>query len=276
MEPSSTGVLLGFPLLVIQPSSVLPSGDGAIPKFLEDYLCEVERRQFFARMDLNDASSELTRMFGEEEPVPVFFARTYADMMVATREPMADTKLPNTVPELMRRYFDLLNREAKDCPDDRVWKAAMGVAHACFWSNVNMSTRVQEALAAIVKTNRDSDSASKFDSDMASHYWNHFRKMGLIRNEGSDRFRFVLDPVAEYLSGLHSITTCQSGQAGKALLAELNNSGSRNSYILVLLVLFCWLDRHPKWASSDEELAVLTGLAERTKWKPKSVLFGDN
>jgi HEAT repeat protein len=200
-----------------------------ITQFLENYFTKIDKRPFIKK-DLPDACGVLINMVGEAT-VPVFLARTYADMMLAAKDPSPMEDLPRTIPGLMRRYLRLLNRGFPEFPDELLQNATMAIAHASLRCPAR-SVPKEEAILAI--------RARGISEAEAPRYFDHLiTDLGVLRLTDGARVQFVLEPLGEYLAGLHAVATSASDEVWKKLLEDLpapaGDPEASNDFVLALL-----------------------------------------
>jgi HEAT repeat protein len=166
-----------------------------LSSFMEAYLTQRGKRQLFTDSEFFDGCSRLSSMVGDRNITPLL-AKLYADQMVEDKEGTLDGDLSTNIPDLMRSYVTWLNRNAPDGSPTihQVHEDARRVA----WECVRPTYRPGSAPYKHVTEGLEGDGVK----GRLDHLERHLR---LIRSEGpeKERIRITLDPLAEYLAGLH-------------------------------------------------------------------------
>jgi|GEM_PF-378574 len=180
------------PKQIIRPVRV----DGQrLSSFMDTYLThkgirdEFTDRQFFA------ACGRLSDMVGDKSVTPLL-AKLYAEQLVSVRNP---DDLPRSIPDLMLRYLDELNRGRNPGePDDLVvHQAAMTAAWHC------LKGTFIPALADRKNVVTDLGEPEQAEHLLA-YLEERLRVIEIIR-PARRKIRFSLDPLAEYLAALRVI-----------------------------------------------------------------------
>jgi HEAT repeat protein len=183
--------------------------------FMDAYLTQRGKRDLFEDPEYFDACRSLSLMVGEPRNITVLLAKLYAEQMVGVKEGLAETDLPDNVPDLMLRYVNEVNRsvpENEKCHDRDVQKCARIVA----WECLRQTLRPTEA--------RRDDVLAALGGDTAQErlaYLEERLRLVQTTGEARDRVRFALDPLAEYLAGLHVLESHGSSEsAWREFLAQ--------------------------------------------------------
>jgi HEAT repeat protein len=173
-----------------------------LSSFMEAYLTKQGKRDLFTDTEFFAACGRLSHMVGNRN-ITVLLAKLYADQITANRvEEVRDLPLhylSNNIPELMLWYLNELNRSVtgdNKLSDRTVQQDTKLVAWECLRQSFKPEYIKREvALAAIG------------GDDAESHLKYLEERLRLIQTigAGQDQIRFALDPLAEYLAGLHLI-----------------------------------------------------------------------
>jgi HEAT repeat protein len=173
-------------------------------EFMGAYLRAQGVREWFPDREFGPAGARIAELVGER-PVTVLLVKLYLDRMIETkrRQGDLDREMPESIPSLMLYYLNDINAAVREDVrrDARaVHRDAEAIAWACLKESLwpefaSIDSASKPALAAI-----DSEGV-----DARLDYLE--RRLGLIetREPKRDKVRFLLDPVAEYLAGLHLV-----------------------------------------------------------------------
>jgi hypothetical protein len=168
-----------------------------LSSFMEAYLTKRGKRSLFPDQEYFVACGRLSQMVGTRN-ITVLLAKLFAEQMIALKEQSEERELPDNIPDLMLSYLNELNRGATaDDLDDRTVHAA---ARIIAWECLRGSLRPADAPWDAVHT-----ALGESKPDKRSDYLE--KRLRLIRTIGPahDQVRFALDPLAEYLAGLHLV-----------------------------------------------------------------------
>ena len=185
--------LKGVPKTVIKPLRI---AGNRLSSFMENYLTQCKKRDLFTDEQFFDGCGKLSKMVGDRE-VTVLLAKLYAEQMILVREGKSG-ELPNTIPDLMIHYLNEINRGVSEgkLEDSIVHRDASTIAWECLRENYRPTpARITDISAAL--GGNDTTSRLKYLED----------RLRLIQTiqPVKDRIRFLLDPLSEYLAGLHLI-----------------------------------------------------------------------
>jgi HEAT repeat protein len=184
----------GVAKTIVRPQRI--QGD-RLSSFLEAYLTNRGKRFLFPDPEYFSACGRLSQMVRERN-ITVLLAKLFAEQMIALKEGSAEQELPDNIPDLMLSYLNELNRGATaNDPDDRtVHATARIVAWECLRATLLPKAA---ALGAVLTALGGSDANRRLD------YLKD--RLRLVRTIGpaKDQIRFALDPLAEYLAGLHLV-----------------------------------------------------------------------
>ena len=178
-----------------------------LSSFMEAYLMQRGKRDLFTDSEFFDACSRLSHMVGQRE-VTAMLATLYAEQLIAAKVGAMQeisVLVPDNIPDLMISYLNELNRDLQDSKldedkfDDRtVHQDAKAVAWACVQESYRPATiRRETAIAALAARGEKAEEHLQYLEE----------RLHLIQTIGAtkDHLRFSLDPLAEYLAGLHLI-----------------------------------------------------------------------
>lgn len=168
-----------------------------LSSFMEAYLTQCGKREFFTDTEFFNACSRLTTMVGVRN-ITVLLAKLYAEQMIAAKEGTA-ANLPDNIPDLMLAYLNELNRDAADNePDNRtVQRDAKAIAWECLKQTFRPTSAKLDDVLASMDANDDAEVRLK-------HLEKRLRLIQTI-TPAQDKIRFAIDPLAEYLAALHLI-----------------------------------------------------------------------
>jgi photosystem II stability/assembly factor-like uncharacterized protein len=174
--------------------------------FIDNYLVHHKVREKFTDDEFFDACKRLTLMVGDRE-ITILFAKLYADQLILVKKGESDLELPKTIPDLMLRYLNDINRyTGEDDPDDRT---VHRLAKVISWECLKKTFRPAEAnLDEVLNALQGDENAERH-----LRYLEVRLRLIQIVNEGKDKVRMSLDPIAEYLAGLHLIALYGSEEA---------------------------------------------------------------
>ncbi|MGI8503683.1 MAG: HEAT repeat domain-containing protein [Hassallia sp.] len=180
------------PKTTIKPLRV--AGD-RLSSFMEAYLTQRGKRNLFDDPEYFDACRRLSLMVGQRN-ITVLLAKLYAEQMIATKEGTA-IDLPNNIPDLMLAYLNELNRgAAENEPDNRtVQRDAKAIAWECLKQTFRPTTAILNDVLAALDAHDNPEARLE-------HLKKRLHLIDIIGSE-ENKIRFALDPLAEYLAGLH-------------------------------------------------------------------------
>ena len=170
-----------------------------LSSFMESYLTQQGKRDRFDDPEFFHACGRLSTMVGERD-ITVLLSKLYAEQMVSAKEDLTGGKLPDNIPDLMLSYLNELNRGVTENKlDDRiVHRDTKVLAWECLRQTFRPSSaQFEDAEKALARQGQDAVSHLPYLED----------RLRLIATvlPAKDRFRFLLDPLAEYLAGLYLV-----------------------------------------------------------------------
>jgi hypothetical protein len=198
----------------------------------------------------------------------VLLAKLYAEQLIAMKEGQLDDQMPDNIPDLMLAYLNELNRsvsenQLSDSPtSDRL---ALRIIHKnakiLAWECIKLTFRPTSA--------KREDAIAALGSDNAEERLQYLEKrLRLIQTigPGQDQIRFSLDPLAEYLAGLHLLEVYGSNtELWQDFLEQACNIPGNSDGIkgFILAVRDCCLAKGKQAKVSEfvvEELGKLAGI----------------
>jgi HEAT repeat protein len=167
--------------------------------FVDAYLGGRGKRELFEDEEYLDAGQQLLSIAGERGITPLL-AKLFLDQLIAGKEGGTGDDLPDNVPDLMLKYLTTISRGPSLSPDVRV---IIGAAKAVAWECL------KEHYRPVAARRDDAHAALTGDAD-PSRVLDHLEeRLRIIETAGvaRDRIRFALDPLCEYLAGLHLVET---------------------------------------------------------------------
>jgi hypothetical protein len=173
--------------------------------FMEKYLDKLGKLNLFNGSQFHYVCGDLAKLLEEiriqGRSTTVLFAKLYADVLIAKMEGIKDEKLPQNIPDLMLAYLKELNRDVAEhkLTDRTVYEDAQLLAWECLKLTYRpASTKIKDAINALSVLNLQ-------NAEQRLSYLEE--KLHLIQTNlpSQENVRFVLDPVAEYLAGLHLV-----------------------------------------------------------------------
>ena len=118
--------------------------------------------------------------------------------MVAAKESPAGDELPKTIPDLMLRYLNELNRNTGGEDNRTVQRDCKVIAWECLKASYRPGPAERAAVIAALK----GDGGDEQAAEARLGYLVHRLRVIQVTGAAEDRIRFALDPLAEYLAGM--------------------------------------------------------------------------
>jgi hypothetical protein len=167
-----------------------------LASFLEDYLTQRGKRDRFNGAEFFEACRRLWLMVGARD-ITILLAKLYAEQMIAAQEGSIDGNLPETIPDLMLSYVNEVNRgvESHKQDDRLVHRVTKAIAWECLKRTYRPTPAPRQNVLAALTGEQDAEGMLTYLE----------KRLRLIQTWGAGRneIRFTLDPLAEYLAGLH-------------------------------------------------------------------------
>ncbi|MBI2471815.1 MAG: HEAT repeat domain-containing protein [Planctomycetes bacterium] len=183
----------GIPKTTVSPIRIQGN---RLSSFMEAYLMQRAKRDLFNDTEYFDACRKLSLMVGNRD-ITVLLAKLFAEQMISNKEECTGGKLPKNIPDLMLSYINEINHQIEDNKlDDRtVHRIAKVVAWECMKHNYYPTpAKCDDILNAMGNENNAKEHLKYLENRLRL-----IQTIGLERNQ----IRFALDPMAEYLAGLH-------------------------------------------------------------------------
>ncbi len=206
--------LSGFPVNAMIVTSRLEEELGGITKtvirplritgnrlssFMEAYLTERGKREDFADSEFFDACRRLSAMVGDRD-ITLLLAKLYAEQMISAKSSEDQSDLPATIPDLMLSYLNELNLGvSEDKVEDRhVHHTAKVLAWECVKQTFRPTpARYEDVIAALEVE----------DAQARIEYLETRLRLCRSVQPAQEQVSILLDPLAEYLAGLHLVDT---------------------------------------------------------------------
>lgn len=230
-----------------------------LSSFMEGYLAQRGKRDLFTDEEFFKACIQLSRMVGDRN-ITVLLTKLYADQMVAAKEGATEGDLPDNIPELMLYYLNQLNRSVsgQKLSNSTLHEDAITLAWECLKSTFRPAPANREDAIAALGGN-SAESRLKYLEE----------KLRLIQAKGvgQDQISFSLDPVAEYLAGLHLVEMYDKDERKWVdFLVEADAMPGESAAIkgFLLAVRDCYLAKIPGAKDTDFVPKELKQLGERS------------
>lgn len=206
-----------------------------LSSFMEAYLVRRGKRALFDDAEFFDGCRKLSVMVGDRDTT-VLLAKLYAEEMIASKEGVGQD-LPENIPDLMLQYLNELNRKEGGLEDRAVHSAAKIIAWECLKETFRPVTANIEAVLGAL----GGDTARE-----RLNYLEQTLRLVQVIGAGRDRVKFALDPLAEYLAGLHVVEDyCDNEQLWREFLVKADKAPGAPSAVkgFLLAVRDCCLAR---------------------------------
>lgn len=255
--------LNGLPMSTVK---MLRIKGNKLATFMEMYLSYRGKRDLFDDEEFFEACRRLSLIVGDRD-ITALIAKLYAEQMIAEKEGATDSDAPRNIPELMLSYLNDLCRDAgPDDPDIRVvHRVAKCIAWECLKKTLKpMSAQREDILSAL---------GGEEAGEPLLTYLEERLKVIQTVGAGRDRIRFALDPLAEYLAGIHLVDkNGKDEQAWRNFIAQVDEQGGVLEDIkgFLLAIRDCCLPNEtdaPVPSFVADELAKRAGLPPENKKK---------
>ena len=233
-------------------------------EFMGAYLRARGVRDLFPDREFGQAGARIAELVGERK-VTVLLVKLYLDRLVEVKETGGDVEreMPESIPSLMLQYLNDINRAVREQVrrDEReVHRDAKALAWACLKGYFPAVAQIDETAEPALAKVDPMGIGDRLD------YLEH--RLGLIETvePERDKVRFALDPVAEYLAGLHIVERYQAdADAWRAFLdlADATPGGPEAARSFLLATRDCCLAREGELPVPEfvpNELAKRAGL----------------
>ncbi len=220
--------------------------------FMQSYLAQRGKLHYFTDAEVFYACSQLSKMIGITGDITALFAKLYAEQLIATKERKEANKLPNNIPNLILFYINEINRNV--------------ISNKLSNRVVHQDAKVL-AWECLKKTYRPTDIFIEDAFDAMGGNNTEFRfnylkdRLGLIQIKpfAEDKIRFTLDPLAEYLAGLHLVNLYGTNEnAWRELLTQTAATSGEPTAIqgFLLALLDCYYFYVEEMQVQGEEMQV--------------------
>ncbi len=174
-----------------------------LSSFLEVYLNQSNKRELFTDSEYFDACSQLSKMVGQRN-ITVLLAKLYAEQLIANKEGIVDSYLPDNIPDLMLSYLNELNRDQNSGEPDNptVHQDAKVLAWECLKHTFRPAPVRRDGVLA------EMELACGIDRESAKARLRHLEgRLRILQTVGpaQDQISFSLDPLAECLAALYLV-----------------------------------------------------------------------
>ena len=252
--------------------------------FMDAYLTQRGKRDLFDDAEYFDALRRLSQIVTDDRDVTVLFAKLYADQMIDVAEGLVTEDLPDNVPDLMLNYINEVNREKNGKIDDGIVQLNLKViAWECLRQTFKPETAEREQIINCLAALEGEGEAAKDSAKKRLKYLEE--RLALIRTvpPTKTKIRFALDPLAEYLAGLHLVELYnENEQAWQTFLNGVENKPgiSEENRGFILAIRDCYMTKGGEGQIPDfviEQLTEMAGLnlqdLEKEYLKRKVQLF---
>ncbi|MBD2043655.1 HEAT repeat domain-containing protein [Microcoleus sp. FACHB-672] len=222
--------------------------------FMQKYLDKLGKSSLLNGQGFHYFCGDFAKLLEETErqqrSTTVLFARLYADLVIASKEGKKDDNLPETIPDLMLEYVNEINRDvATNRLDERMVHAdAKAIAWKCLKPTYKPATaKFKDVIAALSALNPQ-------DVEIRLKYLEETLRLIQTVGAAKEDIRFTLDPVAEYLAGLHLIDVYGNNDSkwqGFLTVAESQPGFPDAIKGFLLAVRDCYLTKIPEAKNSD-------------------------
>lgn len=232
-----------------------------LSSFMEAYLTKRGKRGVFEDPEYFDLCRRLSLMVGDRD-ITVLLAKLFAEQMILMKEPSSDWELPTNIPDLMLSYLNQLNRcaEAGQPDNQTVHHASKLIAWECLKKNYRPSLVTQTEVSNSLRRENIPDGVKDYLE-------NKLRILHLI-GPGKDHLKFALDPLSEYLAGLHIIAENRGEDAfWRNFILEINKKAVETPDAMtgfILAVRDCCMAKGEEFGVPlyvEDELGKLMGIS---------------
>lgn len=234
-----------------------------LSSFMEAYLTQQGKRDLFTDPEFFDACSRLSLMV-KQRNITVMLAKLYAEQLIAAKkEALQDVALqmPDNVPDLMLSYLNELNRaEREDRLENRtVHHDAKLIGWEYLQSTYSPTSITRE------------DAITILGDDKRLTYLEQNLRLIQTKGPAQDRICFALDPLAEYLAGLHIVEHYgQDETAWQHFLEQVDERLDASNTIsgFLLAVRDCCLAKEQDIRVPDFVISKLNSILDQVKAVP--------
>ncbi|UIE38109.1 HEAT repeat domain-containing protein [Leptodesmis sichuanensis] len=201
-----------------------------LSEFMGSYLTCQGKRELFTDEEFFEACSRLSAIAGNRE-ITVLLAKLYAEQIIAVKVGIATNDIPDSIPGLMLQYLNQLNQSVTEnrLNNRTVHQETKIIAWECLKPTYQPTPAKRDVVIAALD-----------HKDAESHLDYFENRLRIIQTTGvsQDHIRFALDPLAEYLAGLHLVEVYGNNkQAWQSCLTKLDAQKGKASIQGFLLAL---------------------------------------
>ena len=188
---------------------------GSLASFLNRYLEKKDKAELFDGLDYSEAYRRLEGMASirqvetttpNKQGLTILLVKLYAEQMIVAKEGTYTDELPDNVPDLMLQYLNELNKSTSgELSNQKVHEISQLVAWQCIQPTFKPeSADCKQVLTALEGLESDAETRA----EKAQQHLKYLEsRLYLVRKKKPDlqTLRFTLDPLAEYLAGLHLV-----------------------------------------------------------------------
>jgi len=207
----------GVPKTNLRPMRV--TGDYLF-EFMGAYLKARGVRELFPDKKFGEAGGRIAELVGERQ-VTVLLVKLFLDQMIrrAERSNEGENGLPQNIPDLMLRYVNDINESIpkKERRDPlAVHKDSQAVAWACLEETFRpAAAEIDDDVLPAIKAIEEKNANERLT------YLDERLHLVEIIEPRYDKIRYLLDPLAEYLAGMHLVGSCRDNkEKWKEFLAQ--------------------------------------------------------
>ncbi|KST63538.1 HEAT repeat domain-containing protein [Mastigocoleus testarum] len=204
---------------------------GNLASFLNRYLEKKSKADLFDGLDYSEAYRRLEGMASvrqveiktsSKQGLSILLVKLYAEQMITAKESISTDELPDNVPDLMLQYLNELNKLTEtELSHQKVHEIAQIVAWKCIQPTFKPeSADCKQVLTALESLESEAETAA----EKAQQHLKYLEsRLYLVRKKKPDlqTLRFTLDPLAEYLAGLHLVQQYRNDEdAWRKILAQ--------------------------------------------------------
>src|SRR5262249_1129774 len=238
-----------------------------LSEFMSAYLAARKKRKLFVDAEFFGYCQKLSLLVGPRK-ITVLLAKLYAEQMISAKENAVLGELPTNIPDLMLRYLNEINRGVgKDRLEDRT---VHHYAKLVAWESLKKNFRPAPAsLDEVIKAFGETENPIQ----MIEYLEDRLHLIKTIK-PAMDKVGFTLDPLSEYLAGLHVVESNHTDRQWREFLIAADDAlGAPDTIKGFLLAVrdCCMTDEYrptvPKFVL--DELAERAGLSPAPQAPPR-------
>ena len=211
-----------------------------LSQFMADYLREKGRFDWFSNDEFQTACQKLTLMVGKGKNITPMLATLYIDQLIeakAKSQQVLRPQLPNNVPYLMMNYLEQLNNKVPDA-EKQDFHVLQNVAKALAWEYLKTDYHPKPLPREVtMKTISNEAQGTSLTLDYLVDYLNLVQPVGM-----RERFKFALDPIAEYLAAFHLLFLYGSDETKWSEFLQQNDTHNIPESFLIAVQDWCLVE----------------------------------